>query len=78
MKGLMDDPFGDATPTQRKIREITEAMKVYAEKHGFSASTRSIVAWVPIGPELDLMEPVCTRREFIRYELMEVLNNEVH
>ena len=27
MKGLMDDPFGDATPTQRKIREITEAMK---------------------------------------------------
>lgn len=27
MKGLMEDPFGDATPTQRKIREITEAMK---------------------------------------------------
>ena len=27
MEGLMDDPFGDATPTQRKIREITEAMK---------------------------------------------------
>lgn len=27
MKGLMDDPYGDATPTQRKIREITEAMK---------------------------------------------------
>ena len=27
MKGLMDDPFGDATPTQRKIREITDAMK---------------------------------------------------
>lgn len=27
MQGLMDDPFGDATPTQRKIREIIEAMK---------------------------------------------------
>lgn len=27
MKGLMDDPYGDATPTQRKIREITDAMK---------------------------------------------------
>ena len=27
MKGLMDDPFGDATPTQRKIRELTDAMK---------------------------------------------------
>ena len=27
VRGLMDDPFGDATPTQRKIREITEAMK---------------------------------------------------
>ena len=27
MQGLMDDPFGDATPTRRKIREITEAMK---------------------------------------------------
>ena len=27
MQGLMDDPYGDATPTQRKIREITDAMK---------------------------------------------------
>jgi glycerophosphoryl diester phosphodiesterase len=27
MKGLMDDPFGDATPTQRKIREITEIIR---------------------------------------------------
>lgn len=27
VKGLMDDPYGDATPTQRKIREITDAMK---------------------------------------------------
>ena len=27
MRGLMDDPYGDATPTQRKIREIIEAMK---------------------------------------------------
>jgi len=27
MRGLMDDPHGDATPTQRKIREITDAMK---------------------------------------------------
>jgi hypothetical protein len=41
MKGLMDDPFGDATPTQRKIREITEAMKdllLYKnQKYGDSA-----------------------------------------
>lgn len=27
MKGLMDDPYGDATPTQRKIRALTDAMK---------------------------------------------------
>lgn len=27
MRGLMDDPYGDATPTQRKIREVIEAMK---------------------------------------------------
>ena len=27
MRGLMDDPYGDATPTQRKIREITNAMQ---------------------------------------------------
>lgn len=41
MKGLMDDPFGDATPTQRKIREITDAMKdllLYKnQKYGDSA-----------------------------------------
>lgn len=41
MKGLMDDPFGDATPTQRKIREVTEAMKdllLYKnQKYGDSA-----------------------------------------
>lgn len=41
MEGLMDDPFGDATPTQRKIREITEAMKdllLYKnQKYGDSA-----------------------------------------
>lgn len=41
MQGLMDDPFGDATPTQRKIREITEAMKdllLYKnQKYGDSA-----------------------------------------
>ena len=41
MRGLMDDPYGDATPTQRKIREITEAMKdllLYKnQKYGDSA-----------------------------------------
>ena len=41
MKGLMDDPYGDATPTQRKIREITDAMKdllLYKnQKYGDSA-----------------------------------------
>ena len=41
MKGLMDDPYGDATPTQRKIREIIDAMKdllLYKnQKYGDSA-----------------------------------------
>ena len=41
MKGLTDDPYGDATPTQRKIREITGAMKdllLYKnQKYGDSA-----------------------------------------
>lgn len=41
MRGLMDDPYGDATPTQRKIREITDAMKdllLYKnQKYGDSA-----------------------------------------
>ena len=41
MQGLMDDPYGDATPTQRKIREITDAMKdllLYKnQKYGDSA-----------------------------------------
>lgn len=41
MQGLMDDPWGDATPTQRKIREIIEAMKdllLYKnQKYGDSA-----------------------------------------
>lgn len=41
MQGLMDDPYGDATPTQRKIREITDAVKdllLYKnQKYGDSA-----------------------------------------
>ena len=41
MKGLMDDPYGDANPTQSKIREIIEAMKdllLYKnQKYGDSA-----------------------------------------
>lgn len=41
IKGLMDDPYGDATPTQRKIREVIEAMKdllLYKnQKYGDSA-----------------------------------------
>ena len=41
MRGIMDDPYGDATPTQRKIREITYAMKdllLYKnQKYGDSA-----------------------------------------
>lgn len=48
------------------VKEIDEAMKDYAAKHGYSANLRAIVAWVPIGPELDIMEPVYTRYEFIR------------
>lgn len=53
---------------KRKItaKEIDEAMKDYAAKHGYSASLRSIVAWVSISPELDIMEGVYTRSEFIR------------
>lgn len=41
MQGLMDDPYGDTVPTQRKIREITDAMKdllLYKnQKYGDSA-----------------------------------------
>jgi hypothetical protein len=41
MRGLMDDPYGDAIPTQRKIREITNAMQdllLYKnQKYGDSA-----------------------------------------
>lgn len=41
IKGLMDDPYGDTTPTQRKIREVTDAMKdllLYKnQKYGDSA-----------------------------------------
>ena len=41
MKGLMNDPYGDANPTQSKIREIIEAVKdllLYKnQKYGDSA-----------------------------------------
>lgn len=53
---------------KRKItkKEITEAMKRYAEEYGYEASRYAIVEWVPITAQMLLEEPVYTRSEFIR------------